>query len=243
MMVAKTRQAATRPNKEELLENVAWWSSIRSSMEKARQKEALKELIKMMEKNGGKAPYGTVDKIVKTYNSKGFKAITRQNLFYHLSKLKASKSDDNLLLIGAFIVTSLQTEGVMSNLTEEHVLSDASNTQRDSQNETQFVSTTNFGGHKKGSTRQLKKESNLKFVNVIFTCATLYLAEVEQAKKLGLANVPNGTLRKTVNKEEEKSGLSTNSILLDTIKSRVKRENPTANSKSRLNQCWLSPAL
>jgi hypothetical protein len=148
-----------------------------------------------------------------------------------------------LLLIGADIVTSLQTEGVMSNLTEEHVLSDASNTQRDSQNETQFVSATNFGGHKKGSTRQLKKESNLKFANVIFTCATLYLAEVEQAKKLGLANVPNGTLRKIVNKEEEKAGLSTNSILLDTIKSRVKRENPTAISKSRLNQCWLSSAL
>jgi hypothetical protein len=81
MMVAKTRQAATRPNKQELLENMAWWSSIRSSMEKARQEEALKKLIKMMEKNGGKAPYGTVDKIVKTNNSNGFKAITRQNLF------------------------------------------------------------------------------------------------------------------------------------------------------------------
>ncbi len=159
MMVAKTRQATARPNKEERLENAARRSRIRKSMEKAQQEEALKELIRTMGKNGGKAPYGTVDKIVKTYNSKGFKAITRQNLFYHLSKLKASKSDDNLLLIGAFTVTSLQTEGVMSNLTEEHVLSGASNTQRDSQNETQFVSTTNVGGQKKDLQGSLRKKA------------------------------------------------------------------------------------
>jgi hypothetical protein len=204
-------------------------------MEKAQQEEALKELIKTMGKNGGKAPYGAVDKIVKTYNSNGFKAVTRQNLYYRLSKLKSGKSNDNSQLIGASIVTSSQTEGVLSDLTEEHVLSDVSNTQRDSQNEIQFISTTNIGGRKKGTTKQLKKESNLKVTNVISTCATLYLAELEQAKKLGLANVPNGTLRKIVNEEEEKAGLSVNSISLDTIRSRVKRGNPTAISESRLS--------
>ena len=126
-------------------------------------------------------------------------------------------------------------EGVLSKLSEEHILSDVSNTQRDSQNEIQFISTTNIGGRKKGTTKQLKKESNLKVTNVISTCATLYLAELEQAKKLGLANVPNGTLRKIVNEEEEKAGLSVNSISLDTIRSRVKRGNPTAISESRLS--------
>jgi hypothetical protein len=40
-------------------------------------------------------------------------------------------------------------EGVLSKLSEEHILSDVSNTQQDSQNETQVVSTTNIGGHKK----------------------------------------------------------------------------------------------
>ena len=136
MMVAKTRQATARPNKEERLENAA-------------RREALKELIKTMGKNGGKAPYGAVDKIVKTYNSNGFKAVTRQNLYYRLSKLKSGKSDDNSQLIGASIVTSSQMEGVLSDLTEEHVFSDVSNTQRDSQNEIQFISTTNIGGRKK----------------------------------------------------------------------------------------------
>jgi hypothetical protein len=63
----------------------------------------------------------------------------------------------------------------------------------------------------------------------------LYLAELEQAKKLGLANVPNGTLRKIVKEEKEKAGLSVNSISLDTIRSRVKRGNPTAISESRLS--------
>jgi hypothetical protein len=39
----------------------------------------------------------------------------------------------------------------------------------------------------------------------------------QRSKKSGLANVPNGTLSKIIKEEEEKSGLSVNSILLDTV--------------------------
>ena len=65
MMVAKTRQATVRPNRHERLENAAWRSRVRKSIEKAQQEEALKELIKAMGKNGAKAPYGKVNNTVK----------------------------------------------------------------------------------------------------------------------------------------------------------------------------------
>jgi hypothetical protein len=39
-------------------------------------------MILIIEKNGGKMPYGEVDRIVEGYNNNGFKAITRQNLYY-----------------------------------------------------------------------------------------------------------------------------------------------------------------
>jgi hypothetical protein len=36
--------------------------------------------------NGGKIPYGGVDKLVKTYNKNGFKAVDKDNLYYRLKK-------------------------------------------------------------------------------------------------------------------------------------------------------------
>jgi hypothetical protein len=42
------------------------------SIEKAQQEETFKELISIIGINGGKVPYGGLDKIVKTYNQKWF---------------------------------------------------------------------------------------------------------------------------------------------------------------------------
>jgi hypothetical protein len=141
-----------------------------------------------MGENGGKVSYGAIDKIAKAHNTNGFKAIASQNLYYCPTNLKNDKCDNNSQLIGASIVTSMQVEGALSNLTEEHILSDVPNTQRYSQIETQVdtVITNNFGGRKKGSTKQVRAEANVKFAKVIsITCTKLYLAEIEQAKKLG----------------------------------------------------------
>jgi hypothetical protein len=44
-----------------------------------------------------------------------------------------------------------------------------SNIQQDSQIETQVDITSNIGGHKKGSAKQMKKENNLKLAEVIST--------------------------------------------------------------------------
>ena len=40
---------------------------------------------------------------------------------------------------------------------------------------------------------------------------------IEEVRKKGFTNVPNGTLRKIVSEAEEKAGLSVNSISKDTI--------------------------
>ena len=64
-MVVKTRLSTARPNREQRLENAARRCRVKKSIEKAQQEEALKELLKIMANNGGKVPYGEVDKLVK----------------------------------------------------------------------------------------------------------------------------------------------------------------------------------
>jgi hypothetical protein len=61
---------------------------VKKSYEKAQQEESLKELLQLIGANGGKAPYGAVNNLVKKYNTNGFKAITRQYLYYRLEKIK-----------------------------------------------------------------------------------------------------------------------------------------------------------
>ncbi len=61
---------------------------MKKSYEKAQQEESLKELLQLIGANGGKAPYGAVNNLVKKYNTNGFKAITRQYLYYRLEKIK-----------------------------------------------------------------------------------------------------------------------------------------------------------
>ena len=77
-----------------------------------------------MANNGEEVPYGKVDKLVKKYNSNGFKAVTRQNLYYRLSKLKDSKGIDNSGLTGRTVTTSAETQGAISDLTEEPICND-----------------------------------------------------------------------------------------------------------------------
>ena len=62
---------------------------------------------------------------------------------------------------------------------------------------------------------------------VVMRCAILYNEEREKASK-AKSYVPAGILKKIVQQEEEKAGLESNSISLDTIRSRVKRHNVSA---------------
>jgi hypothetical protein len=47
-------------------------------MENAQQEEAFREFLKLLGVNGGKMPYGAVNKLVHSYNANGFKAVTKK---------------------------------------------------------------------------------------------------------------------------------------------------------------------
>ncbi len=216
-MVAKTRLSAARPDRGERLENAARRSRVKKSIEKAQQEEAFKEMLQIIGKNGGKMPYGEVDRIVKSYNKNGFKAVTRQNLYYRLSKLKDMGPENGSGIVGKSIV-AIESTGVTSDITDEQILIDVP---------------TNTGGRKKGSTKQAKKENARRLEELITKCAIIYDEKLKEAKKAGLRFIPNGTLKKIVNKEEVNSGLSVNTISLETVRSRVKRGNLTAYNKNQ----------
>jgi hypothetical protein len=64
-------------------------------------------------------------------------------------------------------------------------------------------------------------------------CAISYQKKINEAKKGRIANVLNGTLKKIVNEEEKKAGLSVYTISLDTVRSRVKRGNLSAYNENQ----------
>lgn len=227
MMVVQTRKSIdpskARPNREQRLENAALRSRVRKSIEKAQQEEAFKELIKAMASNGGKADYGAIKKIVKAYQSNGFKAVTRQNLYYRLSKMR--NANDSALLGATVATTSSETQGVISDITGDETLNE----------ETVIDGSSKIGGRKKGTTKEKKEEAAQNYKEVIKKCAILYDKAVKEARTNGLANVPSGTLKKIVNEEEEKAGLSINSISIETVRSRVKRGNPDGGNENQLS--------
>jgi hypothetical protein len=172
--MVRTRLSSSCPNREERLQNATRRSRVKKSIEKAQQEEAFKELISLMGANGGKVPFGGLDNIVKTYNQNGFKAITRQNLYYRLRNLKAGKTDSKTKLLGQTIAVSGASQGVISDIMEEHILADVSNTEQSIQ--------PNPGERKKGSTKKAKKEKVILEKNFVTRCTILYQNKLDEAK-------------------------------------------------------------
>ncbi len=115
------------------------------------------------------------------------------------------------------------TAGVASDITNEEILNDVS----------KLIVPTNPGGWKKGTTNRVIRENMQYLEGLVTLLAILYDDKIKEAKKAGLSYVPNGTLKKNANNEEDnKAGLSVITISLDTIRSRVKRCNLTAYSKN-----------
>jgi hypothetical protein len=96
-----------------------------------------------------------------------------------------------------------------------------------SNNEMETSNRSNIGGWRKGSTVRGKAADRKKRDDVLAQCALLYHQERGKARK-NATNVPDGFLKRLVLEEEEETRLASNSISLDTIRSRVKRGNLTA---------------
>jgi hypothetical protein len=61
-----TRSAA-RPDRQQRLENAELRNRVKRDHEKAQQEEAFKVLLQIIGANGGKIPYGAVNKLLKKY--------------------------------------------------------------------------------------------------------------------------------------------------------------------------------
>ncbi len=83
----------------------------------------------------------------------------------------------------------------------------------------------NPGGRKKGLTKKAKKGKVILEKNLVTRCTILNQNKLNEAKRSGLSDVPSGTLKMIINEEEEKAGLSVNTISIDTIRIRIKRGN------------------
>ena len=238
--MVNTRAAATRPNPAERVENANLRKRVKASYEKTQQEEAFKELLTIIGANGGKVPYGAMDKLVKKFNSNGFKAVNRQNLYYRLEKLKSNKSNDSL--VGKTLSVSEDNTAIVSDLSGETLHTVTDNT---TSNDTSIINIakSNAGGRKKGSTVAAKAAKETTREDTVTRCAILYNAEREKAIKAGL-KVPDGTLKRIINEEEIKAGLESNNISLDTIRSRVKRGNLEAFNPTEVSPvACLEPIL
>jgi len=224
-MVA-TRNNNKRPPPEARTENAARRVRMKKCLEKAQQEEAFRELLSIMGANGGRIPYGAVDKLVKTYHKNGYKAVTRDNLNYRLKKNKKGLPSDSI--IGGSVNVSHRSNDVTSDLSNpsDGIIVDGIivTTNVEPNNEAENTNVRNVGGRKKGSKKKSEKEEKEKIKRLITTCATLFNEEKQKAKKAGTL-VSNGVLKKIIDEESKKSGLSNISIPLDTIRSRVKRGN------------------
>ena len=114
-MMRKTRSTNARPGREERLESAALRSRMKKGYEKAQQEEAFKELLFMIGANGGKLPYGAMDKLKKKYQANGFKAMKRQNLYYRLKNRKEFTAREGLTV--STVSVAVESNAVFSDLT------------------------------------------------------------------------------------------------------------------------------
>ncbi len=112
-----TTRNSKRTYPETQIENATQRVRMKKCFEKAQQEEAFRELLAIMGANGGKVPYGAVDKLVKTYHSNGFKAVTRDNLNYRLKKNKSGVRSDPL--IGSSVTASAQSNHIISDISNQ----------------------------------------------------------------------------------------------------------------------------
>jgi hypothetical protein len=208
------------------LENAALRKRIKNSCIKAVQEEEFNELLVLIGAGGRKVPYGAIQKRIKKYPTNGFKSVTWKNLYYRLERSK--KTSTNESLIGQNISVLAENYAVCFDLSDpssNYISKELKATDYDTTSSSTIADTEGIkcGGRRKGSTKASVTENERKREEVITHCTILYKEEREKATSTDSC-VPAGTLKRIVLEEEEKAGLTTNSISLETVRSRVKRK-------------------
>jgi hypothetical protein len=162
-----TRSAA-QPDHQQRKENTALRNRVKKGYEKAQQEVAFKELLQIIGANGGKIPYGAVNKLLKKYKSNGFNAVSWQNHYYRLDKYK--KADSNESLVGKSISIAGENSAVVSDLsnpssniiTEANAESNAKANAESNAEASESIEIIRRGGQKKGSTEAAKTAMSKK---------------------------------------------------------------------------------
>ena len=194
--------ARTRSKRQELQEedpdDLRRKKRMTQSYNRVQQEEAFRELLKLLGANGGKLPYGAMEKLVKTYNKNDFTAVNRDNLNYRLKQYRNNPPAKDNPVIGkkVLVTTSDDTLGVVSDLTAEETSDHIQTSEAqipttatittDSNTSSGHAKKTNIGGHAKGSTKAAAAAMKEKLNHLVTHCAALYHKKKEEAKLSGV---------------------------------------------------------
>lgn len=182
--------ARTRSKRQELQEedpdDLRRKKRMTQSYNRVQQEEAFRELLKLLGANGGKLPYGAMEKLVKTYNKNGFTAVNRDNLNYRLKQYRNNPPAKDNPVIGkkVLVTTSDDTLGVVPDLTAEETSDHLQTSEAqipttatittDSNTSSGHAKKTNIGGRAKGSTKAAAAAMKEKLNHLVTHCAALY---------------------------------------------------------------------
>jgi hypothetical protein len=219
---------------------------IRKEQEKVAQDAAFQKLMVLKAANGGKNRHGDIQNIVNKYTEMGF-FVTRNHLEYRLelhkkgTVMKAPPKQPAPEPPTTEVTTNQNSgETLLSDLTPNthstnNLLSESS--EDDCDVPESATETKRKGGRTKGSTisELRKKDETLK--QALTAAATLCI-DARAAAKVANTILTNGTFRKLIKDTEALYNLDGNTINYNTIKSRVRSNNPSGASAQRTSPLW-----
>ena len=196
---------------------------------KGSQLKAFHELMKLREANKG-TKRGDIKSIVKKYQSLGYKHVTRGYLNYAVLayNLKHGKKPP-----GEILLESLNSG--FSSLTPNDICACATSTEcQGMDNEIREDAITNaiLRGRKKGSTDAAKARDTAIQQAAVTEAANLCLNEYRRAQFNDVIVEP-GTYLNIIKDVEKRNGIKEKTISLETIKSRMRRNNTSGYAAQR----------
>ena len=191
------------------------------------QKQAFNELLVLIAANGGeiKQQYGSVQKVLTKYQKAGNPFVTRRNLEYRMElyrsgkELKDERIVPNKILTGVTRVSSLTSPSNGNGNIEE--------TKRSNELNEDCVPL------KKRKIKSIDKNLQMDKVKDATAAVALKFVTIKSDAKPSGKRVKNGLLASIINEAESTAGLSSGSIMPETVRTRLKKGNVTGVALQR----------
>jgi hypothetical protein len=194
---------------------------LKKEMENAIKRRAVKEVLDGIESDNGKPSYGSIKATVGRYQEAGYSYITIGVIKHHLYQIKIGNTA--LSCYGSTVGVPDLIEIVNPNSTS------TISPLVDPNTSTSSLSTRKIGGRPPGSTIQLK-ELLIDAKNKATTKAATEYSKVKAEKLAKGKSCDKGQLKEIISQAEEEFGLFPNTVSIETVKSRVKRNNVTGST-------------